>query len=188
MLREIKLRHVLLASIFYFNMEHASLFTQFTRNQSLLEFTLNCTGAFLSSEAECVMTAFEKDKGIAIFNSDSLTCQMCREDDSGDYVSRIGDVAWSECLFHFKDTHTFKRHLIFLALFISLIGMYIVQKVMQTDFLPAEIKCPLRSSWSQPDDVSISLQPSFFVSFDSTTCFPLADFRISTGKGKVPFR
>ena len=39
------------------------------------------------------MIALEKDKGIAIFNSNSLTCQTCTEDDNGSYMSRIGDVA-----------------------------------------------------------------------------------------------
>ena len=108
MLAEIKLQYVLLASVLCFSMENTTPFTQFTRNQSLLELTLNCTGEFLSSEAKCLMTALEKDKGIAIFNSDSLTCQTCRED-SGNYVSRNGDVAWSECLYIFRK-HVLLKH------------------------------------------------------------------------------
>ena len=93
-----KVQYFLLVSLLCFNMKTISFLTEFTRNQSLLEFTLNCIEGFLSSEVECVMKAYEEDKGIAIFNNDSLTCQTCRVDDDGSYVSHIGDVAWSEWL------------------------------------------------------------------------------------------
>ena len=96
MLLEIKLQQFLLFSILCVNTQSTSVFTEFNRNQSLFEFPLNCIGGFLSSEVECVMIALEKDKGIAIVNSNSLTCQTCREENGGSYMSRIGDVAWSE--------------------------------------------------------------------------------------------
>ena len=96
MLLGLKLQHCLLFSVICINTESTPVFTEFNRNQSLLEFPLNCIGGFLSSEVECVMIALEKDKGIAVFNSNSLICQTCREDDNGSYMSQIGDVAWSE--------------------------------------------------------------------------------------------
>ena len=90
-----KLRHFLLFSVSWINTESTSFFTEFNRNQSLLEFPLNCIGEFLSTEVKCVMTALEENKGIAIFNNKSLVCQTCTEDD-GSYVPQTGDVAWSE--------------------------------------------------------------------------------------------
>ena len=96
MLLGIKLRHFLLLSVSWINTESTPIFTEFNRNQSLLEFPLNCIGGFLSSEVKCVMTALEENKGIAIFNNKSLACQTCNEDIDGSYVPQVGDVAWSE--------------------------------------------------------------------------------------------
>ena len=53
------------------------------------------------------------------------------------------------------------------------------------DLSLAEIVRPWMPPWSQPDTVNTSLQPSFYVSFDSTVDFPLADVRLSTRNGKV---
>ena len=72
-------------------------------------------------------------------------------------------------------------------MFNLLLSTCVVQKVTTVDFLTSGMKCPLRSIWSQSGGVSTSLQPSFYVSFDITTCFPFADIRISTGKGMVLF-
>ena len=52
-------------------------------------------------------------------------------------------------------------------------------------FSLAEIVRPWMSPWTQPDALSTSLQPSFYVSFDSTADFPSADTRISIANGKV---
>ena len=83
MLLGIKLQHFLLFSVSWINTESTPIFTEFNRNQSLLEFPLNCIRRFLSSEVKCVMTALEENKGIAIFNNQSLACQTCNEDING---------------------------------------------------------------------------------------------------------
>ena len=88
--------YFLLFSVSWINTESTPVFTEFNRNQLLLEFPLNCIGGFLSSEVKCVMTAFEENKGIAIFNNKSLACQTCNEVIDGSYVPQVGDVAWSE--------------------------------------------------------------------------------------------
>ena len=96
MLMVMKVLHFVLFSVLRIYIESASFLTEFNRNQSLLEVSLNCIEEFTSSEVKCVMTALEENKGIAIFNNKSLTCQTCNLDDNGSYVPQIGDVAWSE--------------------------------------------------------------------------------------------